>query len=184
MKKQRKYNVRAITTISLMTAVACVLGPLSIPIGAVPLSFTSVAVYLQAYLLGWKKGTVSYALYLLLGVAGLPVFSGFSGGLAKLAGPTGGYLIGYLFTVAVSGWFIEHFREKTWMSVLGMVLGAGINYAMGVAWLALQADLSFGAAILAGMLPFLPGDAAKLALSLFLGKKLKKRFAPPPEKAD
>lgn len=175
-KQKQKISTRTITTIGLMTAVACVLGPLSIPIGAVPLSLTSLAVYLQAYLLGWRKGAFSYVLYLLLGAAGLPVFSGFSGGLAKLVGPTGGYLIGYLFTVIVSGWFIERYENSPWKVALGMVLGAAFNYALGVSWLALQANLAFGTAMMAGMLPFLPGDAAKLALSLLLGKKLKKRF--------
>ena len=85
-----------ITMTALMAAVTCILAPLSIPIGPVPISFTNLAIYLSLYLLGWKKGTISYLIYLLLGLVGLPVFSGFTGGPAKLAGPTGGYIIGFI----------------------------------------------------------------------------------------
>ena len=74
-----------ITMTALMAAVTCILAPLSIPIGPVPISFTNLAIYLSLYLLGWKKGTISYLIYLLLGLVGLPVFSGFTGGPAKLA---------------------------------------------------------------------------------------------------
>ena len=69
-----------ITMTALMAAVTCILAPLSIPIGPVPISFTNLAIYLSLYLLGWKKGTISYLIYLLLGLVGLPVFSGFTGG--------------------------------------------------------------------------------------------------------
>ena len=72
-----------ITMTALMAAVTCILAPLSIPIGPVPISFTNLAIYLSLYLLGWKKGTISYLIYLLLGLVGLPVFSGFTGGPAS-----------------------------------------------------------------------------------------------------
>ena len=68
-----------ITITALMTAVTCILAPMSIPIGPVPISFTNLAIYLSLYLLGWKKGTISYLIYLLIGLVGLPVFSGFTG---------------------------------------------------------------------------------------------------------
>ena len=80
----------AITVTALMTAVTCILAPLSIPIGPVPISLTNLAIYISLYLLGWKRGTISYLIYLLIGLVGIPVFSGFTGGPAKLAGPTGG----------------------------------------------------------------------------------------------
>lgn len=62
----------------------------------VPISLTNLAIYISLYLLGWKRGTISYLIYLLIGLVGIPVFSGFTGGPAKLAGPTGGYIIGLL----------------------------------------------------------------------------------------
>ena len=99
----RRSNTYAMTMIALMTAVTCILAPLSIPIGPVPISLTNFAIYLSLYLLDWKKGTISYFIYLLLGFAGLPVFSGFTGGVAKLAGPTGGYIVGFIPMAIIAG---------------------------------------------------------------------------------
>ena len=93
-----------ITITALMTAVTCILAPMSIPIGPVPISFTNLAIYLSLYLLGWKRGTISYLIYLLIGLVGLPVFSGFTGGPAKLAGPTGGYIIGFIVWQLLPDW--------------------------------------------------------------------------------
>ena len=97
-----------ITMTALMAAVTCILAPLSIPIGPVPISFTNLAIYLSLYLLGWKRGTISYLIYLLLGLVGLPVFSGFTGGPAKLAGPTGGYIIGFIVMAVIAGLVIDN----------------------------------------------------------------------------
>lgn len=80
----RKTSTYAMVVTALMAAVTCILAPLSVPIGPVPISLTNFAIYLSLYLLDWKKGTLSYLIYLLLGLVGLPVFSGFTGGLAKL----------------------------------------------------------------------------------------------------
>ena len=96
-QKQSKTNVREMALIALMAAVTCILGPLSVPIGVVPISLTNFAIYLAIYVLGCRRGTISYIVYLLLGLVGLPVFSGFSSGVGKLFGPTGGYLIGFIF---------------------------------------------------------------------------------------
>ena len=74
------------TSTALMTAVTCILGPLAIPIGPVPVSLTPLAVFLSVYILGTKRGTIAYLLYLLIGAVGVPVFSGFTGGVGKLAG--------------------------------------------------------------------------------------------------
>ena len=85
--RSRKVYFMSVT--ALMAAVTCVLAPLSIPIGPVPISLTNLAIYLSLYLLGWKWGSVSYLVYLLIGMVGVPVFSGFTGGVGKLAGATG-----------------------------------------------------------------------------------------------
>ncbi len=107
-----KLSVYQMAAAALMTAVLCVLGPLSIPIGPVPISLTNFVIYITLYLLGTKLGTLSYCIYLLLGTAGLPIFSGYSGGLAKLAGPTGGYLVGFIAMAVIAGIFIQKITEK------------------------------------------------------------------------
>ena len=91
------FATKRMALIGVMTAVTCIMGPLSIPLpfSPVPISFTNLAIYLAAYVLGMKACTISYLIYMLLGMVGIPVFSGFTGGPAKLAGPTGGYIIGF-----------------------------------------------------------------------------------------
>ena len=77
---QKKSKIYGLSMTAVMAAVTCVLAPMSIPIGPVPISFTNLAIYLSLYLLGWKRGTVSYLVYVLIGMVGVPVFSGFTGG--------------------------------------------------------------------------------------------------------
>ena len=83
---------------------------MAIPIGPVPISLTNLAIYLSLYLLGWKWGTASYVVYMLIGMVGVPVFSGFTGGLGKLAGPTGGYIIGFVPMAVLAGLVIDRSR--------------------------------------------------------------------------
>ena len=96
-------KTKKITMIGLMTAVTCILGPLSLPLpfSPVPITLTNFAVFLSIYILGMKYGTISLLIYLALGTIGLPVFSSFSGGLGKLSGPTGGYLFGFIFLALI-----------------------------------------------------------------------------------
>lgn len=174
MKQHSK--VYHLTSTALMAAVICVLGPLSIPIGVVPISFSSLAIFFALYAIGMKYGTISYAVYLLIGLCGVPVFSGFSGGPAKLFGPTGGYLIGFIFMAVISGWFIDRYLEKRMMCLLGMILGTLVLYLFGTVWLAYQAELSFMAALAAGVIPFIVGDLAKIGIALFVGPQIRKRL--------
>ena len=94
--KDKKLTTYQMAVTAVMAAVLCVLGPLTVPIGAVPISLANFVICLTAWLLGPKFGTLSVVIYLALGAIGIPVFSGYGAGLAKLAGPTGGYLVGYL----------------------------------------------------------------------------------------
>ncbi|MCI8291932.1 MAG: biotin transporter BioY [Hespellia sp.] len=167
-----------LTLIGLMTAVICVLGPFSIPIpfSPVPISLTNFAIYITVYVLGTRRGVISYLLYLLIGFVGLPVFSAFTSGPAKLLGPTGGYLIGFIFMTLISGFFIERWQAKAVPSLIGMVLGTMICYLFGTLWLAYQAGLSFYTALCAGVLPFILGDLLKILLSMMIGPQLQKRL--------
>ena len=90
--ESKKITTYQLAVTGLMTALTCILGPMSLalPFTPVPISLTNFVVFLSVWLLGWRLGTVSYLIYLLLGLAGLPVFSGFTGGAGKLLGPTGG----------------------------------------------------------------------------------------------
>lgn len=170
---EKKIQTSTIAIIALMTAVTCILGPLSLPIGPVPISLTNLAIYFTVILLGWKKGTVSYCIYLLIGLVGVPVFSSFTAGPAKLFGPTGGYLIGFIPLAIISGWFIEKFPGKKVMYLLGMILGTAVCYALGTAWLAYEASMTFQAALMAGVIPFIIGDLLKMVIAIIVAPLIK-----------
>ena len=176
MENINKNNTRQLTLIGVMSAVICILGPLSLPIGLVPISLTNLAIYFSIYILGRRRGTIGYRVYLLLGLIGLPVFSGFSGGLPKLAGPTGGYLIGFIFMAFISGLFIDKFSNKICMCFLGMVIGTTVTYLFGTTWLAYVAHMQFNKALAVGVLPFIPGDLIKIIIASLIGPQIRKRL--------
>lgn len=171
-------NTKTLTLIALMTAIICILGPLSItiPISPVPVSFTNLAIYLTVIILGWKKGTVSYLIYLLIGLAGVPVFASFTAGPSRLLGPTGGYLIGFIFMAMFSGYFIEKFIGKIYMYIIGMTIGTLICYVFGTLWLSTQSNMEYKAALMAGVIPYIPGDTIKVLISSFAGNEIRKRL--------
>lgn len=176
MTEKRFWDVRTMALIAVMAAVTCVLGPLSLPIGVVPISFTNLAIYLTVYILGGKRGTVSYLVYLAIGFVGVPVFSGFTGGAGKLLGPTGGYLIGFIFLALIFGGFRDRFQGKTVPCFLGMLLGTAVTYGFGTAWLAFSAGMGFYQALAAGVLPFIPGDIIKMIVSAVVGPQVHKKL--------
>ena len=176
--EQQTMKIQDLTLIALMAALTCILGPMSItlPFTPVPISFTNLVIYFAVMVIGMKRGTISYLVYLLIGAVGLPVFSGFSGGLAKLAGPTGGYLVGFIFLALISGFFVEKFSGNIVMAVIGMVLGTAVCYVFGTAWLAYTAHMGFAAALAAGVIPFIPGDLVKIIIAMIAGPIIRKQL--------
>ena len=139
-------KIRTMVQTALATAVICILSPFTImlPFSPVPVGFI-----------------------------GIPVFSGFSSGVGKLLSPTGGYIIGYLFVAFLSGIFIDRWESRG-MHALGMILGIMVCYLFGTLWLAREAVMDYRAALAAGVIPFIPADAVKVAIALFAGPKLKR----------
>lgn len=166
-----------------MAALICLLGPFSVPVpfSPVPFSLCTLVIYFAVYVLDAGLGTCSVAIYLLLGLVGLPVFSGFAGGIGRLLGPTGGYLIGYLFIACISGLFIKKWGHSYTfhniiMCLLGMTLGTIVCYLFGTLWLSYQHSLDFTTALSVGALPYIPLDILKMILALILGRSTKKRL--------
>ena len=170
----QKIRTKQRVLIALMTAVTCVLGPLSIPLpfSPVPISLTNFAIFLAIFVLGMKSGTISFIIYLLLGAVGVPVFSSFRGGFQVLAGPTGGYLIGFIFLALIMGFALDHFDRKLVPTIIGMIIGMAVCYAFGTVWLAKLLSLSFKEGLMMGVIPYLPGDAAKIIIAAIVGPKL------------
>ena len=170
----QKIRTKQMVLIALMTAVTCVLGPLSIPLpfSPVPISLTNFGIFLAIFVLGMKSGTISFIIYLLLGAVGVPVFSSFRGGFQVLAGPTGGYLIGFIFLALIMGFALDHFDRKLVPTIIGMIIGMAVCYAFGTVWLAKLLSLSFKEGLMMGVIPYLPGDAAKIIIAAIVGPKL------------
>ena len=174
----KTFSVQKMAIIALMTAVLCILAPISIPvfISPVPISLGVLAVYLTAYVLSPLEASFSVIIFILLGTFGLPVFSGYSGGLSKLVGPTGGYIIGFLFTVYISSLFI-HMKKGIIFDVIGMITGLALCYILGTIWFSYQQGKGFIASLLLCVVPFLIGDAVKIIVAVILGTQLNKRLA-------
>lgn len=169
-------KTKLMVQIALVTAVICVLSPFTIPLpfSPVPISLTIFAIYLGLYALNWKWGTVSILLYILIGLVGVPVFSGFSGGPGKLLGPTGGYIIGYIFVGIIAGWFIDK-SDKIYMHAIGMVIGVAVCYAFGTAWFINVMDgYTVASALAACVIPFVPADIVKMILAVLVGPAIRK----------
>ena len=170
----QKIKTKQMVLIALMTAVTCVLGPLSIPLpfSPVPISLTNFAIFLAIFVLGMKNGTISFIIYLLLGAVGVPVFSSFRGGLQVLAGATGGYLIGFIFLALIMGFALDDFDRKLVPTIIGMIIGMAVCYAFGTVWLAKLLSLSFKEGLMMGVIPYLAGDVAKIIIAAIVGPKL------------
>jgi biotin transport system substrate-specific component len=169
-------NIQRMAAACIMAAITCVVAPLSVPlpVSEVPVSFTQLVIYFSALILGMKSATLSYLLYLLLGAAGLPVFSGFQGGLHKLAGPTGGYLIAFILLAAVCGFAAQRWPGKRLPFSIAALCGLAIVYAAGTLWYASLTGIPLGATLLTAVVPFLPADIAKIILAVTCGFPLKK----------
>ncbi len=173
---EKKLTTYQMAVTALMAAVMCVLGPLTVPIGAVPISLANFVICLTAWLLGPKFGTLSVAVYLCIGLIGVPVFSGYGAGLAKIAGPTGGYLVGYLLLALIGGLFIEKSNGNPVVSGIGLVLGDAACYVLGTVWFMILTGADLVSALGWCVLPYLPGDAVKIALAAVLTMQLDKRL--------
>ena len=111
------------------------LSQVQIPLQPVPITGQTLAVFLVALTLGWRLGGAAVGLYLLEGALGLPVFAGFSGGIAKFAGPTGGFLIGFLVAALAIGWLAERgWTRNVLLTAAAMLIGTVLIYALGLAW--------------------------------------------------
>ena len=162
---------------ALFAALMCLCAWISIPLGSNPITLQTFALFLTLALLGGKHGSLVCLVYLLLGGVGLPVFSGFRGGVGMLLGSTGGYLWGFLLCALVywliTAVFCSRFR------VMACLLGLLLCYATGTLWfyivyLRAGSPLGIGFVLLKCVAPFVLPDLLKLFLALALARKLKR----------
>ncbi len=160
----------------LFAALTAVTSQISIPIEPVPVNLATFSVFLAGGVLGAKYGALSQAVYVLLGVAGLPVFAGFRGGAGVLAGPTGGYIIGYIAAAWLVGILSDHFARKGPRLAAFMAAGLAFCYLLGTTWFLFVTKTSLWAALTMCVFPFLIGDAVKIAAAAAVIPQLSKVF--------
>ena len=171
--KDQKVSMLVFT--ALFAALIVVFAQLQIPMpGLVPISLATFGVMMCGLLLGWRYGALAVAVYILLGAVGVPVFAGFKGGVSALLGPTGGYIIGYLPYAVLAGLPSPSLQEKFWGRCLLLVLGTAVCYILGTAWFIHATGRTLAESLGLCVVPFLPGDAAKIILSALLAPRLRK----------
>ncbi len=155
---------------AMMAAITAVMGLFpGIPLpGGVPIVLQNMGVMLAGCLLGKRNGGLAILLFVLLVAAGLPLLSGGRGGLATFVGPSGGYIATWPVMAFLIGWLTEKGPLTFRRLFLANLAGGLFNYVCGTAWLAMVAQLTFPQALMAGVVPFLPGDLIKMAAAAFL----------------
>ncbi len=172
-------KTRALVYTALMAVLIVICTWIQIPM-AVPFTMQTFAVFFAALLLGWKRSLAAVAVYVILGVVGLPVFSGFRGGAAALLGPTGGYIVGFFFISLC--YALAGLKPGNKIVELGsLVLGLLVCYAFGTIWFVLvytktTGAMSSGTALMVCVVPYIFPDLVKLALAYVLSRKLNKRL--------
>lgn len=168
-------KLRDICHVAIAAALLSALAPVSIPIGIVPITLATLVVYIIGCVLTPLDALLSVLVYIGLGAMGMPVFSGYMGGIAKLAGPTGGFIIGYVPAVFLQSLIVKHFKDKKVMYIVSIIVSTIIIYGLGLAWFLVSTDgkYSFNQAMMACVYPFIPGDLVKLVLSVSLSYKLR-----------
>ena len=178
VQRSKTYDIVYIAVFAVIMAIC---SWISIP-ATVPFTLQTFGVFIAAGVLGGKRGTLSVLVFILLGAVGIPVFANFSGGIGVLAGPTGGYIIGFLFSALVM-WAMEKLPgKKSIMQIVSMVVGLVVCYAFGTAWFMVvygKANGPVGLVTALGwcVFPFIIPDLIKIALAYVLSRKLSKYVA-------
>ena len=175
VQRSKTYDIVYIAVFAVIMAIC---SWISIP-AAVPFTMQTFGVFIAVGVLGGKRGSLSVLVFILLGAIGIPVFANFSGGIGVLAGPTGGYIIGFLFS-ALLMWAMEKLQgKKSVMQIVSMIAGLIVCYAFGTVWFVIvygrmNGPIGFTAALASCVVPFIIPDIIKIALAYVLSRKLRK----------
>ncbi len=175
VQRSKTYDIVYIAVFAVIMAIC---SWISIP-AAVPFTLQTFGVFIAVGVLGGKRGSLSVLVFILLGAIGIPVFANFSGGIGVLAGPTGGYIIGFLFS-ALLMWAMEKLPgKKSVMQIVSMIAGLIVCYAFGTVWFVIvygrmNGPIGFTAALASCVVPFIIPDIIKIAFAYVLSRKLRK----------
>lgn len=169
-------KLRMMIISALFAAIIGVLAQVTVPLPLVPITGQTLAIGLAATILGAKYGTLSVLIYLCMGAIGLPVYAQMSGGLGILFGPTGGFLIGFIPTALVIGYYLEKTSFTVINAIIANVLGMFVALIFGTVWLKIIASLSWPAAFASGFLPFIVVGLLKAVLAAWSGIVVRNRL--------
>lgn len=180
MKKIKNYtdlSIQEICYISLFTAVIAIMAQITIPTpSGVPITLQTFAIILAAVVLGAKLSTISTCIYLLLGAIGAPVLAGWTGGLGKFVGPTGGFLISFPLMALIIGLGVNFSHKFKGLFIISLILGITVNYIIGVAFFCFITKCSIMAGFTACVPSFITTDVIKAVLASIVGFELRKRL--------
>ncbi|WP_338749045.1 biotin transporter BioY [Bacillus sp. FJAT-52991] len=175
MSKQHE-KLRMMLTAALFAAIIGIMAQVTIPLPLVPITGQTLAVGLAATILGSRYGALSAIIYMLLGAVGIPVFSGMSAGMGVIFGPTGGYIVSFIFSAFITGLYIEKTSATVTQAFIANAIGMLINLTFGTVWLKVMADLSWAEAFVGGFTPFIIGGILKAFLAAWIGILARKRL--------
>lgn len=173
---ENSKRLRILINCSIFAAITAILAQVEIPLPLIPISGQTLAVGLAATILGSRQGAIAMICYAAIGAVGLPVFAGFAGGLQVLAGPSGGYIFGFIVTAFFTGLILEKTRFTIPMALLANIVGMFITLFFGTLQLKFLLDLSWSAALAAGVYPFLVVGFIKAFLASWIGIKVRERL--------
>lgn len=172
----RDKKLKQLIINALFAVIIAILAQITIPIGPIPLTGQTFAVGLAATILGARNATISVAVYIVLGAIGVPVFAGMTAGLGIIFGPTGGFLIGFLFNAYITGYLIEKTNFSMAYAIFANIIGAFVTLLFGAFWLKISGDLSWSTAFTAGVIPFIIPGILKATFAALVGISIRKRL--------
>lgn len=175
----KKINTKNMLFAAMFTALTAICAQLVIPLPMTQVQFSMVimAVFLCGALLDVRYSVSSMLAYILLGICGMPVFGKFMGGVGVIAGPTGGYIAAYPFMTAAIWLVLKAFKKRGFIAYfVSMLASLAVCYILGAAWLSIGMNISFGAALMSGVVPFIAFDIIKIVIAAYLSVILSKRI--------
>lgn len=178
-QEKKLFSVQNMVLIAVFTALIAVCSWILIPVEPVPFTLQTFAVFVTAGLLGSKRGAISVVVYVLLGLVGVPVFSKFGAGLSVIAGPTGGYIVGFIFTVVITGIIIKASKKmnntgRIIMMAVAMAVGDIVCFAIGTIWFMVIMKTGLVATLGLCVFPYIIPDLIKIVVAVIVVDRMRK----------
>ena len=186
LRTREKFNSKSIASktrdlvyIAICTSLICICSWITIP-GTIPFTLQTFAIFVTLGLLGWRRGLFSILIYIILGIIGLPVFSYFNSGIGVILGPTGGYIIGFIFAALIYSLISLFIKNENVLLILGFSLSLIICYLIGTIWFyyvySVNSEISLLSVLTMCVFPFIVPDILKILLAIFVVKNVKKKI--------